>query len=126
MYNGVPTICRYDGVRRAGSRDYVGNLEEPHTDPNIPLKKIVLTLSWQTPTLSLRVPFREHPHRTRNERVGDCHDRVGIIFLSGGWGSVWGSSRRLQVFYVIPRSGVVRHMHKPSRTMVPDPVLYFY
>ena len=32
-------------------------------------------------------------HGTRNKRVGVYHDRVGIIFLSGGWGSVWGSSR---------------------------------
>ena len=77
--------------------------EEPHTDPHPKLRKIIPTLSWHTPTLSLRVPCTKHPHRTRNERVG-------IIFLSVGWGSVWGSSRRLQVFYVIPGSGVVRHM----------------
>ena len=43
--------------------------EEPHTDPHPPLKKMIPTLSWQTPTLS---------------------------------------SRRLQVFYLIPGSGVVR------------------
>ena len=59
---------------------------------------MIPTLSWQTPTLSLRVPCTEHPHRTRTERVGVCHDRVGIIFLSWWWWceSVWGSSRRLR------------------------------
>ena len=78
---------------------------EPHTDPRIPLKKMNPTLSWQTPTLSLRVPCTEHPYRTRNERVGVCNDRVGIIFLCGIWGTVWGSPGRLQVPYVIPRPG---------------------
>ena len=39
-------------------------------------------------------------HGTRNEKVGICHDRVGIIFFSGGWESERGSSRRLQVPYV--------------------------
>ena len=29
---------------------------------------MIPTLSWQTPTLSLRVSCTEHPHRTRNER----------------------------------------------------------
>ena len=48
-------------------------------------------------------------HGTRDERVGVCHDRVGIIFFSGMLGSVWGSSRRLQVPYVIPRPGVTHH-----------------
>ena len=28
---------------------------EPHTDPHIPLKKMIPNLSWKTPTLSLRV-----------------------------------------------------------------------
>ena len=40
-----------------------------------------------------------YPHRTRNERVGVCHDKVGII-LSVGDGDQCGSSRRLQVPYV--------------------------
>ena len=52
----------------------------------------------------------EHPHRTHNDRVAVCHDRVGIIFFSGMLGSVWGSSRRLQIPYVIPRPGVPRHI----------------
>ena len=77
---------------------------------NIPLKKMIPTLSWQTLTLSLRVLCWFSVHGTRNERIGVCHDRVGIIFLSWGWGSVWGSSRRLQVPYVIPRPGVPRHI----------------
>ena len=38
-------------------------------------------------------------------------DRVGIIFLSGMLWSVWGSSRRLQVPYVIPRPCVPRHIY---------------
>ena len=74
------------------------------------MRKMIPTLSWKTPTLSFRVPCPDHTHRSRNERVGVCHDRVGIIFFSGMWGSVWYSSRRLQVFYVILGSGVVRHM----------------
>ena len=50
-------------------------------------------------------------HRTLNEGVGVCHDRVGNIFFRGGLGSVWGSSRGLQVPYVIPRPGVIpRHI----------------
>ena len=36
---------------------------------------------------------------------------VGVLFLRVGWGSVWGSSRRLQVFYVIPGSRVIVHMY---------------
>ena len=30
---------------------------------------MIPNLSWQTPTLSLRVPRTEHPHRTRNEKI---------------------------------------------------------
>ena len=52
----------------------------------------------------------EHPYRTRNERVGGFHERVGVLFFSWIWGSVWGSPRRLQVPYVIPRPGVPRHI----------------
>ena len=88
-----------DMTEYAGSRDYVGNRslrEEPHTDPHIPLKKMIPTRLWQTPTLSLPVPCTKHPHRTRNERVGVCHDRVGIIFFNRMWGSVWGSSGSLR------------------------------
>ena len=51
-------------------------------------------------------------HRTRKERIGNCHDRVGIIFFRGRLGSVWGSSQRLQVPYLIPRPGVTRHIYK--------------
>ena len=86
----------------AGSRVYVGNLslrEEPHTDPHLPLKMMIPTLSWKT----LRVLCGCSVHGTRNERVG-------IIFFSGMFWSVWGSPRRLQVPYVIPRPGVTRHM----------------
>ena len=43
--------------------------------------------------------LRWGPVVSRNERVGVCHEMVWIIFFSGGWGS----SRRLQVPYVIPR-----------------------
>ena len=38
----------------AGSRDYVGICslrEEPHTDPNIPLRKMILALSETTGSL---------------------------------------------------------------------------
>ena len=86
--------------------------EELHTDPHIPVRKMIPTLSWQPPTHSLRVLCGCSVHGTPNERVGVCHDRVGIIFLSGMWGSVWGSSRRLQVSYVIPRPGVPCHILK--------------
>ena len=55
----------------------------------------------------LRVPCTEHLQRTRNERVRSLSRHVGVILLSGGWGSMWGSSRGLQVFYVIPGSGVI-------------------
>ena len=62
----------------AGSPDYVENLYYPwesHTEPQIPLKKMIPTHSWPTPTLSLRVPCTEHSHRTHNERLGVCHKR---------------------------------------------------
>ena len=38
---------------------------------------------------------------------------LGITWgtCSGGWGSVWGFSRRLQVPYGIPRPGVPRHIY---------------
>ena len=60
-------------------------------------------------------------HRTRNERVGVCarnsqregrslSRHVGYLFLSVGWGSAWGSSRQLQVLYVIPGSRVIVHI----------------
>ena len=72
---------------------YVGNLQSPWRTPHwspSPLKKMILT---------------------RNERVGVCHDSVGIIFFSGKWGSLRGSSRRLQVPYVIPRPDVTCHIY---------------
>ena len=57
-----------------------------------------------------------------SQREGRSLSRhVGIIFLSGGWGSVWGSSRRLQVFYLIPGSSVVRHMDPFQLITDPDP-----
>ena len=59
----------------------------------------------RTPTLSLRVLCGCSVHGTRNERDGVCHERVGVLFFSGISGSVWGSPRRLQVPYVIPRLG---------------------
>ena len=89
--------------------------EEPRTDPNIPQEKMIPTLSWQSPTLSLRELCGCSVHGTRNEGVGICHNRVGVIFFSGGWGSVWGSSRRLKVPYVITRPGVTRHMYIGGR-----------
>ena len=76
------------------------------------MKKIIPTLSWQTPTLSLRVLCGCSVHGNRNERVG-------IIFLRGMWGSVWGSSRILQVPYVIPRPGVPRHIIDPAGFRAP-------
>ena len=96
-----------------GSRDYVGTCslrEEPHTDPNIPMKKMIPTLSGQTPIFLLRVLTGCSVHGTRNEGFGVCHDRVGIIFFGGMLGSVWGSSRRLHVPYVNPRPGVPRRI----------------
>ena len=33
-----------------------------------------------------------------------------VLFFSGMWGLVWGSQRRPQVPYVIPRPGVPRHL----------------
>ena len=50
-------------------------------------------------------------HGTSNERVGVCHDRVGIIFFCGMWGSVWSYPWILQVVNVIPRPGVPRHIY---------------
>ena len=60
----------------------------------------------------LRVPCTEHLQRTRNERIRSLSRHDGVILLSGGWGFVWGSLRGLQVFYVIPGSGVIVNMHK--------------
>ena len=77
---------------------------------------MIPTLSWQTPTLSFRVLCRYSVQGTRNERIVVCHDRVGIIFFSGMLGSVWGSSRRLQVHYVISRPGITYHID--SRTKI--------
>ena len=99
----------------AGSRDYVYGTcslrEKPHTDPHHPLKKTIPTLSWQTPTLSLRVLCGCSVHGTRNESVGVCHDRVGIIFFQWGMGSSVGFfTETTGSLYVIPGSGVVRHI----------------
>ena len=109
-------ISMYDGVRRVSwlRREPVVSVENlTYTDPHIPLKKWTPTLSLKTPTLSLGVPCTENPHRSRNERVGVCHKRVGVLFFSGmQWGSLCGSSRRLQDPHVIPRPGVPRHMKK--------------
>ena len=38
----------------------------------------------------------------------------GYLFLSVGWGSAWGSSRRMQVYYVIPGSGVIVQIFRES------------
>ena len=123
-----------DGLRRILGlhRKFAVFLENPTLTFTSHWKKIIPTLSWKTPTLSwktptlsLRVPCTEHLHRTCNERVGVFHVRVGIIFFSGRWGSVWGSSRRLQVPYAIPRPGVVRHLRtnvEPGEVL-PDPGL---
>ena len=58
---------------------------------------------------SLRVFCARNSQNTRKEgRSLSRH--VGIILLSGGWEFVWGSSRGLQVFYVIQGSGVIVHI----------------
>ena len=84
-------LSLYDGVRRVAGlhREFLVSVENP-TDPYIPLKKRTPTLSKQTPTLSLKVLCKCSVHGTRNVRVG-------VLFCSGMWGSVLGSSRRLQV-----------------------------
>ena len=111
--HSISAVAIFDGLRRVSGlrREPVVSVKNPTLIPTSHWKRWsrLCRDSWQTLTLSLQVPCTEHPHRTRNERVGVCHDRVGIIFLSGGWGSVWGSSRRLLVPYVIPRPGVPRH-----------------
>ena len=64
------------------------------------------------------IPCTEHPHKTSNERAGVFHERVGVLFFSGMWGSVLGSTRRLQVPYVIPRPGVRLHMYNKLSTVL--------
>ena len=58
-------------------------------------------------------PCEFRAQKTRTElatRGSESARHVWIIILSGGSGSVWGSSLRLQCFYVIPGSGVVRQL----------------
>ena len=111
----------YDGVRRVSGlrrEPVVVSVINPTLIPTSHWKR------WSRPCCDRLRPSRcefcagflctelaKHPQRIRNERVEVCHNRVGIIFLSWGWGLVWGSSRRLQVFYVIPGSSVFRHMN---------------
>ena len=74
----------------------------------------------------MRVPRTEHHQRTRYEGVGVFHERVGVLFFNGGWGSVWGPPRRLQVPYVIPRPGVPRHMYMLCVILYDNALLFIY
>ena len=89
----VSKTYTYDGLRRTPGlrRKLLVSVKNPCTDPRPALKKMIPTLSWQTPTISLRVLCGCSVHGTRNEKVAVCHNRVGIIFFCGMWGSVWGS-----------------------------------
>ena len=79
-------------------------------------------ITWKTCSLREERDFfaggtRKTPAKNSQREDRSLSRHVGIILLSGGWGSVWGSSRRLQVFYVIPGSGVIVHMYS-------SPMLY--
>ena len=105
----------YDGVRRVSGlrrKPAVSVVDPTHTYPHIPQKNRTPALSLQTPRANPLVAFlcTEHPHITRNDRVRVCNERVGVLLLSGMFGSVWSPSRRLQIAYVIPRPGVIRHI----------------
>ena len=97
----------------AGPWDYVENLHSPWRTPRRSLshtQKQNPNMSWQTPTLSLLVLVGFLC--TELATTGSSLSRhVGVLFLSVGWGSAWGSSRRMQVFYVIPGSRVIVHMY---------------
>ena len=60
--------------------------------------------------------YKFRAYRTRNERIEVLHERVGILFFSGTWGSVWGSPRRLQVLYLIPGPGVPRNIYRKANS----------
>ena len=111
----------------AGPWDYVENLQSPWRTPHRSpphTQKQNPNMSWQTrssrcgfraqtPTISLRVlcGFLCTELATRGSSLSR---HVGVLFLSVGWGSVRGSSRRLQVFYVIPGSRVIVHIYSPT------------
>ena len=111
IYPLIVLIYTYDGVRRVSElrREPVVSMEKPtliptsHCTGKEHLDPVVAD--------SDHVPCTEHPHRTRNEMVGVCNERVRILIFSGMWRSVWRSSRQLQVPYVIPRSGVPHHIY---------------
>ena len=94
----------YDGVRQVSGlrKEPVVSVENPTLIP---------TSHWK------RGP-RPSRRRLRPSRCEFCtgvlctelHERVGVLYFSGMWGLVWGSPRRLQVPYVIPRPDVPRHI----------------
>ena len=65
-------------------------------------------------------PQKIFVHRTRNERVGVCNERVGVLFFSGMCRLMWGLVQRLRGPYVIPRPGVPPHM------ICDQPIMYEY
>ena len=102
--------------------------EEPRTDPHPTLKN-------RTPTYRDRLDplVASSVHRLRLSRCEFCcgflctelattgsslSRYVGVLFLSVGWGSTWGSSRRQQVFYVIPGSRVIVHIYSLRGSLV--------
>ena len=97
----------------AGSRDYVGNLYSPWRTPHWsppPTEKDdpdpLVEDSDPPVTSSVRVFCARNSQREGRSFLREGRDN----FFSGRWGSVWGFPR-LQIVYVIPGSGVVRHMY---------------
>ena len=114
--HGIPLIMQASPMHMtgyAGSRDYVGNLQSPSWTPHIsthPTEKQDSGPLVADPNPLVAFLCTEHPHITRNDRVRVCNERVGVLLFSGMCGSVWSPSRRLQIAYVIPRPGVIRHI----------------
>ena len=96
----------------SGSGSNFGDIYTPgpcHTDPHPPLRRMIQTCRdrlW--PSLC---KFRAQNTKKNSQLEGRSQSHhVKIILLSGGWGSALGCSGRLQVFYGIQGSGVVRHI----------------
>ena len=96
-------ICTSDGVRRAGSQDYLGTPQSPLKTRHIsthPTKKQAPTLSQELRAGYLFLQIVRNPHRILA--------RGSDLFVSGMCGSVWGLLWRLQGPYVFPRPTIYR------------------
>ena len=108
----------------AGSRDYVGSSlrEKPHTDPNIPLGKMILSLSWQTPTLSFRVFCARNSQqegRSLPRQGGDHLTQwdvgISVGFFTDTTGSLRNPETRRTPSYDSPDNEYTKYTHKSNQ-----------